>query len=189
MLLSKRHPCLSSPSRVRDGKTHDSATWSPLMCHLAVPAMSHLSVGLCPVLTGSGDAHSHCHLGTEVRVASGTVPLLPWSTRRLSCLEVASAPLRGGSHHVWSPGDEATLLQPKLWLLERDCRPGEGMLWAHRLLYQCGIWGFLDGHSPRSFVNIIKARSYLVLIQSLQRDWLQAALLGHYFRLGLDGGV
>lgn len=34
------------------------------------------------------------------------------------------------------------------------------------------VWGFPHGHSPHSFVNIIKARTYLVLIQSqpLQGD-------------------
>lgn len=84
----------------------------------------------------------------------------------------------------------------KALVVGRDCRQfpwgqgkGEGMLWECRLLYLQGVWGFLDGHSPCSFINIIKARTYLVLIQSLQRDWLQPALLGHYFSLGLDGGV
>lgn len=88
--------------------------------------------------------------------------------------EVASASLGGGSLQVQSPRTEVTLLLSKPWSLARGLLgislDGDRMLRGHRLLYQHGVWGFLDGHSPRSFINIIKFRTYLVLIQSLQRD-------------------
>lgn len=117
--------------------------------------------------------------GTKLTAAKSHWRRWRWVVGRLVLLLLGEDPSRFGLQELKWP-----LCYESHGHWQRDCRG----CCEHT---GCSVCGFPSGHSPHSFVNIIKARTYLVLIQSqpLQGDWLQATLLGHYFSLGLAGGV